>query len=668
MNHERRPSDMTDQSPPSSSLMMTRSHATSSPSMAMVPTRRLRSLDNTGNALVSTRRINNNHQRNHFTTSGSSSHACCHRDRPRLSLSRSQSHSHTNPPPGYKISSSPSLNCCSFQMSVLNKSHSTKSSSLSSLPQHPAIQRIAPISTNTPPPYTSRPGASRSSTGRTSRHSPSPPASSRPRSGWRVGHGPTRSLSHESHALSINMTRSNSNPTASEMDGLPSPKRSMTYHPAPSAGAAYPARASAPRAFTEDGVLRGETLSFVPMPDLLRSRLGSPTDDLSPSLSRSSSQFSTRTPMYTPSSPRPPTDCISYFPPYEGSVDSSMDVEETEEDDPNQEEIKEETPKRHSRGSSISAFASAIISAMPFVRSSPAKSTVPLPTTSSDAESESSTKPAFPGKLTPVPTSEWPCGSLKDKKRRKDSENEVDKMMLATVKREGPRNKDELDDVDSLLMVTVRLLKTGARGNADYQSRSSKRRPQLTLPMPTKTWHPALPSPPVAAISPITAAPVVEFATPARGIVSIIQSPPQDTSVEQSFEPVSNPANTVSTPSEIIKPTDQAHIPTHHRGRSSTLKNGASTETSQDSTITQASHGAPPIYSSPTKSRGSVVGLFPGLTIDTNLPKPAVWPSDSDGENEDDEEGDGDITPKAGRDGWIKREVSERGSSYLQLP
>jgi hypothetical protein len=76
-------------------------------------------------------------------------------------------------------------------------------------------------------------------------------------------------------------------------------------------------------------------------------------------------------------------------------------------------------------------------------------------TNGAEAKQSCTIKQVYPAKLTPIPTSEWPCGTAKDRKRRKGSEAEVDKMMLATVKREGPRNKDELDDVENLLFHTV---------------------------------------------------------------------------------------------------------------------------------------------------------------------------------------------------------------------
>jgi hypothetical protein len=62
--------------------------------------------------------------------------------------------------------------------------------------------------------------------------------------------------------------------------------------------------------------------------------------------------------------------------------------------------------------------------------------------------------------------------------------------------------------------------------------------------------------------------------------------------------------------------------------------------------------------------------LFPGLKIDTDITNPATWPSDSEDKDsqDEDEEEDGDITPKAGRGGWIKREMIEGGNAYLQLP
>jgi hypothetical protein len=119
--------------------------------------------------------------------------------------------------------------------------------------------------------------------------------------------------------------------------------------------------------------------------------------------------------------------------------------DEEEQEEPTYEEGSERRETGHSRGSSLSAFASAIINVF---RLSPKKNTIALPGTSSDNKPNDSiedARPKGPVKLVPIPTAEWPCGSVRDKRRRDNIEEDGETMMLYPVKREGPRNKDDTE-------------------------------------------------------------------------------------------------------------------------------------------------------------------------------------------------------------------------------
>ena len=121
-------------------------------------------------------------------------------------------------------------------------------------------------------------------------------------------------------------------------------------------------------------------------------------------------------------------------------------------------EVEEETAQEgdgdgresnHTRGSSLSAFASAIINVF---RLSPRKNTIALPDTAADDcrpdGDQPDNKPKGPIKLVPIPTAEWPCGSVRDKRRRDNIEEDGENMMLYPVKREGPRNKNDPEPVE----------------------------------------------------------------------------------------------------------------------------------------------------------------------------------------------------------------------------
>jgi hypothetical protein len=170
--------------------------------------------------------------------------------------------------------------------------------------------------------------------------------------------------------------------------------------------------------------------------------------------------------LFTPPAKRPSPDCISYFPPYVGSETNNEEEQQEEQvapaaaqakgkngkEDGSKDEGKDnENGANHSRGSSLSAFAGAILA---LVRLSPKKLALPLskvaPDIKPDEESsgEGPFKPAEPVKLVPILTADWPCGSPRDKRQRDDLEEDGENMMLYTVRRQGPRNKDELDPAE----------------------------------------------------------------------------------------------------------------------------------------------------------------------------------------------------------------------------
>jgi len=198
--------------------------------------------------------------------------------------------------------------------------------------------------------------------------------------------------------------------------------------------------------------LRYETLEFTPeherFPYIIRPR--SAAGDC-PDMSCSSSIISlNRSSLFTPSGSRPNTDVISYFPPYVGSETYVEDEEDEVEVVPEGNRNREGRESNHSRGSSLSAFASAIINVF---RLSPKKNTIPLPDPADakpeDSHPDPNVKPKGPIKLVPIPTAEWPCGSIRDKRRRDNIEEDGENMMLYPVKREGSRNKDDPKSVDA---------------------------------------------------------------------------------------------------------------------------------------------------------------------------------------------------------------------------
>jgi hypothetical protein len=320
-------------------------------------------------------------------------------------------------------------------MSQSTKAHSNKSHSLSSTPsRHRSNQRVIETAT-----------ADESLLAR---------IMPRPK--------PTKSTT----TSAVHTRQSSHSPSAkSDFDGLPRAARSVSLQPSPRPRPLNITSGKAPTASTSTSTdattsnslqtnetrhLRYETLEFTPeherFPYIIRPR--SATGDC-PDMSRSSSIVSlNRSSLFTPSGSRPNTDVISYFPPYVGSETYDEDEEEEEEVVPEGNESRQGRESNHSRGSSLSAFASAIISVF---RISPKKNTIPLPDIA-DAKPEGpqpDVKPKGPVKLVPIPTAEWPCGSVRDKRRRDNIEEDGENMMLYPVKREGPRNKDEPESVDA---------------------------------------------------------------------------------------------------------------------------------------------------------------------------------------------------------------------------
>jgi hypothetical protein len=264
----------------------------------------------------------------------------------------------------------------------------------------------------------------------------------------------------------VHTRRSSRSPSAkSDFDGLPRAARSVSLQPTSRPRPPKITTGNAPTASNPTSTdttnsttlqtsdtrhLRYETLEFTPeherFPYIIRPR--SATGDC-PDMSRSSSIISlNRSSLFTPSGSRPNTDVISYFPPYVGSETYDEDEEDEVEVVPEGNRHREGRESNHSRGSSLSAFASAIISVF---RLSPKKNTIPLPDPA-DAkpdEPQPDVKPKGPIKLVPIPTAEWPCGSIRDKRRRDNIEEDGENMMLYPVKREGSRNKDASGSVDA---------------------------------------------------------------------------------------------------------------------------------------------------------------------------------------------------------------------------
>jgi len=262
----------------------------------------------------------------------------------------------------------------------------------------------------------------------------------------------------------VHTRQSSHSPAAKpEYDGLPRAARSVSLQPTPRTRPPKIDTGKAPTTTSPTSTdvttsttlqtndtrhLRYETLEFTPeherFPYIIRPR--SATGDC-PDMSRSSSIISlNRSSLFTPSGSRPNTDVISYFPPYVGSETYEEDEEDAEE--VVQEEHGQRRESNHSRGSSLSAFASAIISVF---RLSPKKNTIPLPDTTDGKpeDTQSDPRPKGPIKLVPIPTAEWPCGSVRDKRRRDNIEEDGENMMLYPVKREGPKNKDDPESTDA---------------------------------------------------------------------------------------------------------------------------------------------------------------------------------------------------------------------------
>jgi hypothetical protein len=350
---------------------------------------------------------------------------------PRQRLKRS----HTYKDQSHSTRFSSSISQPATTMSQSTKAHSNKSHSLSSTPSRQrAAQRVVETAT--------------ADDSLLARIMPRPK--------------PTKSTT----TTPVHTRQSSHSPSAkSDFDGLPRAARSVSLQPTPrprptkiTTGNAPTASSSASTDTTNSTTvqtndtrhLRYETLEFTPeherFPYIIRPR--SATGDC-PDMSRSSSIISlNRSSLFTPSGSRPNTDVISYFPPYVGSETYDEDAEDEVEVVPEGNRNGEGRESNHSRGSSLSAFASAIISVF---RLSPKKNTIPLPdpVDTKPDETQPDVKPKGPIKLVPIPTAEWPCGSIRDKRRRDNIEEDGENMMLYPVKREGSRNKDDTGSVDA---------------------------------------------------------------------------------------------------------------------------------------------------------------------------------------------------------------------------
>jgi hypothetical protein len=414
----------------------------------------------------------------------------------------------------------------------------------------------------------------------------------------------------------------------SEFDGLPRAARSVSLQPTPRPGPSKlttrepPLASSSTSAETtitttttstaststtsnETRHLRYETLEFTPEHErfgyIIRPR--SSNGDC-PDMSRSSSIVSfNRSSLFTPSERRPNTDCISYFPPYVGSDMHNEDEEGEEEVETGQEENREGRQSNHSRGSSLSAFASAIISVF---RLSPKKNTIPLPDTADDSRPEDDTqtqvKPKGPIKLVPIPTAEWPCGSVRDKRRRDNMEEDGETMMLYPVKREGPRNKndpdlEELESRDEVVesgngveaknglksekqveekvstypfSVVPSLTPQPEQTRSEFLSDLSLHQPQLL----DESRHP-MQSPPEVGLPPravhSNAFPYSEYLTPEEPSTTVSATRPASPTIQERIEVTKAKINKLKIklardPIEVIhKGINPAHIPTVHR-------------------------------------------------------------------------------------------------------
>jgi hypothetical protein len=461
-------------------------------------------------------------------------------------------------------------------MSQSTKAHSNKSHSLSSTPsRHRTAQRVVETAT--------------ADDSLLARIMPRPK--------------PTKSTT----TSAVHTRQSSHSPAAkSDFDGLPRAARSVSLQPTPrprppkiTSGNASTASTSTPTDATPSANLqtndtrhlRYETLEFTPeherFPYIIRPR--SATGDC-PDMSRSSSIISlNRSSLFTPSGSRPNTDVISYFPPYVGSETYDEDEEEEVEVVPEGNRNRAGRESNHSRGSSLSAFASAIISVF---RLSPKKNTIPLPEPG-DAKPDDpqpDIKPKGPIKLVPIPTAEWPCGSIRDKRRRDNIEEDGENMMLYPVKREGSRNKEGPESVDAEVRdenveqeesVEDKVSNQSSSQVASLTPQPKETRSKLLVDLSLQPQHPAEPrhpmqSPPEIGVSSRSAFAdenafqYSEYETPEKFTPSPTRAP--SPTLQERMEVTKAKINKLKVKiaresGEGHRSIDPAHIPTEHRSR-----------------------------------------------------------------------------------------------------
>ena len=507
--------------------------------------------------------------------------------------------SHTYKDQSHSIRFSSSLSQPTITMSQLTRAHSNRSPSLSSTPsRHRTSQRVTETAT--------------ADDSILARIVPRP----KPTKSTTTSAVHTRQLSHSPAAKS-------------EIDGLPRVARSASLQPTPrptpvkittakAAAAINPTSADATTSTTlqtnETRHLRYETLEFTPeherFPYIVRPR--STTGDC-PDMSRSSSIISlNRSSLFTPSGSRPNTDVISYFPPYVGSEAYSEEEQEVEEE----EEHGQRRASNHSRGPSLSAFASAIISVF---RLSPKKNTIPLPDPADDKldEPQPDAKPKGPIKLVPIPTAEWPCGSARDKRRRDNIEEDGENMVLYPVKREGPKNKDDSEPAHAEVGPET-LEQTGSAEEMVRKSTSTpipslmpqpvETRSQLLVDLSLQPQHPSdsrhpTQSPPEIGVSSRSA-----FAEENAFQYSEYETP-EDTTPS----PTRAPSPTLQERMAVTKAKidklkiriarasdtahraiDPAHVPTEHRPRSRTRSHIRNEEYAESNSLPTSRRSLPP--------------------------------------------------------------------------
>jgi hypothetical protein len=226
-------------------------------------------------------------------------------------------------------------------------------------------------------------------------------------------------------------------------------------------------------------------------------------------------------------------------------------------------------------------------------------------------------------------------------------------MMLTSVRREGPRNKDDPENEQS-------------EENEEPISTRRKPKPNFRLPIPPMggmIWRHPMQSPPVVALSPITAFPFIEHETPEQEINLPTLTSESDT-VKPRKQEVTSKSKTTRTRAplqEIIKPIDSAHIPSLHRSRSRTVRDenteGSSTRRRRVESASSPSRSRS--RNSPVRAHFGHHYLFPANTqvdIDPtpaqSTPIAASYLTPPGSEAGDDFE-DMDQTPRPGRGGWI---------------